>query len=238
MFLFLFFIAADVAHELRLSEEFCTNHFLVGLLLSLLDECMTESRDLRRKVICILRNLLAKHSFDQRYKGKVKKVARFRFFFRVIFLRVILGPATSGYFVLSVDCYFNWACTLFGSTKGSDAECFTGWHVDGDDGSRLVKKKYDHWRFSWYYNSWKIFFSIVKRLVYFYLKFRLRRLLDRINHLIRDSYHLNNFNNNRSTLIRFLQVWKSALKRFHWKLQEAQEKRRKRANLRLFQNLP
>ncbi|XP_055868577.1 dedicator of cytokinesis protein 9-like isoform X6 [Biomphalaria glabrata] len=54
-------------HDYCLSDEFRQNHYLVGLLLFELRLAMTEQRAIRRSAITVLRNQLAKHSFDDRY---------------------------------------------------------------------------------------------------------------------------------------------------------------------------
>lgn len=51
----------------RLSAHYATNHFLTGLLLQELVACLREPKDYRKRPICLLRNLLAKHSLDSRY---------------------------------------------------------------------------------------------------------------------------------------------------------------------------
>jgi beta-phosphoglucomutase-like phosphatase (HAD superfamily) len=63
---------ADLKHEYTLSEEFRKQHFLVGLLLQETRSALNEIRDIRKVAIATLRNLLAKHSFDERYANKVR----------------------------------------------------------------------------------------------------------------------------------------------------------------------
>ncbi|CAJ0943627.1 unnamed protein product, partial [Mesorhabditis belari] len=53
--------------EFWLSEGYCNRHFPIGILFQELYECLRESRDYRRKPISLVRNLLAKHSIDNRY---------------------------------------------------------------------------------------------------------------------------------------------------------------------------
>ncbi|PVD19166.1 hypothetical protein C0Q70_21731 [Pomacea canaliculata] len=60
----------DVKHDYTLSEEFRRNHYLTGLLLHELLMCMNMPREIRRSAITVLRNQLAKHSFDDRYASK------------------------------------------------------------------------------------------------------------------------------------------------------------------------
>uniref|UniRef100_A0A1I8B8U6 PH domain-containing protein n=1 Tax=Meloidogyne hapla TaxID=6305 RepID=A0A1I8B8U6_MELHA len=49
------------------SETYCSVHFMLGLLFQELTSSLKESREYRRKIIRLLRNLLAKHCQDQRY---------------------------------------------------------------------------------------------------------------------------------------------------------------------------
>ena len=58
-------------HDYTLTEEFQQNHFLVGLLLHEVKGTLNEVQDVRRFAIGTLRNLLAKHAFDNRYANKV-----------------------------------------------------------------------------------------------------------------------------------------------------------------------
>lgn len=67
------FIISDFEHEYRLSEEFCRHHFLLGTLLQEIRASLCEVHEIRQTAICVFRNLLAKHAFDDRYQGKVRK---------------------------------------------------------------------------------------------------------------------------------------------------------------------
>ncbi|CAI2294693.1 unnamed protein product [Caenorhabditis sp. 36 PRJEB53466] len=58
---------ASCAGEWHLSASFAQNHFIVGLLMQELVACIRETKDYRKRPISLLRNLLAKHSFDKRY---------------------------------------------------------------------------------------------------------------------------------------------------------------------------
>ncbi|XP_064615017.1 dedicator of cytokinesis protein 9-like [Liolophura sinensis] len=60
----------DVRQDYTLSEEFRKNHYLVGLILQELKTALQETRDIRKCAITVLRNLLAKHSADDRYATK------------------------------------------------------------------------------------------------------------------------------------------------------------------------
>lgn len=61
----------DLKCDYTLSEEFRKNHYLVGLLLQEVKMCMNEPKEVRRHAIHLLRNQIAKHSFDDRYTSKV-----------------------------------------------------------------------------------------------------------------------------------------------------------------------
>ena len=65
-------IVQDLKHDYTLSEEFQKNHFLVGLLLYEVKSALNEIQDIRKYAISTLRNLLAKHTFDDRYSSKVR----------------------------------------------------------------------------------------------------------------------------------------------------------------------
>ncbi|XP_078067365.1 LOW QUALITY PROTEIN: dedicator of cytokinesis protein 11-like [Mustelus asterias] len=60
----------DLQLECTLTDEFCKNHFLVGLLLRELAIALNESRDIRYGAIAIVKNLMIKHAFDDRYLHK------------------------------------------------------------------------------------------------------------------------------------------------------------------------
>uniref|UniRef100_A0ABM0M607 Dedicator of cytokinesis protein 9-like n=1 Tax=Saccoglossus kowalevskii TaxID=10224 RepID=A0ABM0M607_SACKO len=60
----------DLQHDYCLTDEFCRNHFLVGLLLREISCGLHETKESRKCAISVLRNLLVKHSFDDRYKSK------------------------------------------------------------------------------------------------------------------------------------------------------------------------
>jgi len=61
----------DLKHDYILTEDFVKNHFLVGLLLTEVKTALNEIQDIRKFAITTLRNLLAKHSVDDRYSSKV-----------------------------------------------------------------------------------------------------------------------------------------------------------------------
>ncbi|CAL4201064.1 unnamed protein product, partial [Meganyctiphanes norvegica] len=53
--------------EFSLSTEFVSHHFLIGSLLSEVRSALGEVGEVQRVAITVLRDLLAKHSFDDRY---------------------------------------------------------------------------------------------------------------------------------------------------------------------------
>uniref|UniRef100_A0A4W3JXC9 Dedicator of cytokinesis 10 n=1 Tax=Callorhinchus milii TaxID=7868 RepID=A0A4W3JXC9_CALMI len=64
----LFSSGIGVHPEYTLTNEFCHNHFLVGLLLREVGFALQEDQDIRHLAIAVLKNLMAKHSFDNRYE--------------------------------------------------------------------------------------------------------------------------------------------------------------------------
>lgn len=52
---------------LAISETFCRNHFLTGVLLRELRSALSEVHQVRGMALSVLRNLVVKHSVDQRY---------------------------------------------------------------------------------------------------------------------------------------------------------------------------
>ncbi|XP_024060059.1 dedicator of cytokinesis protein 9 isoform X1 [Terrapene carolina triunguis] len=60
----------DLQLDYSLTDEFCKNHFLVGLLLREVGNALQEFRDIRQIAISVLKNLMIKHSFDDRYSSR------------------------------------------------------------------------------------------------------------------------------------------------------------------------
>jgi hypothetical protein len=75
----------EMYHEFTLSDEFRKNHFLSGLLLQELKLALTEAPDTRKSAVVILRNLLVKHSLDERYTSKVRQF----FISMLVFLKTL-----------------------------------------------------------------------------------------------------------------------------------------------------
>uniref|UniRef100_A0A670KAE2 Dedicator of cytokinesis 9 n=1 Tax=Podarcis muralis TaxID=64176 RepID=A0A670KAE2_PODMU len=61
----------DLQLDYSLSDEFCKHHFLVGLLLREVGNALQEFRDIRQIAISVLKNLMIKHSLDDRYVSRV-----------------------------------------------------------------------------------------------------------------------------------------------------------------------
>lgn len=60
--------------EYTLTNEFCRKHFLIGLLLREVGFALQEDQDIRHLALAVLKNLMAKHSFDDRYAEPVKEL--------------------------------------------------------------------------------------------------------------------------------------------------------------------
>ncbi|XP_070802098.1 dedicator of cytokinesis protein 10 isoform X1 [Pituophis catenifer annectens] len=66
------FHASDVP-EYIVTNEFCRKHFLIGLLLREVGFALQEDQDIRHMALAMLKNLMAKHSFDNRYSDPEKQ---------------------------------------------------------------------------------------------------------------------------------------------------------------------
>ncbi|XP_052378972.1 dedicator of cytokinesis protein 9-like isoform X9 [Oncorhynchus keta] len=60
----------DLQLDYSLTDDFCKNHFLVGLLLREVGGALQEFREIRQVSIHVLKNLMVKHTFDERYTSK------------------------------------------------------------------------------------------------------------------------------------------------------------------------
>ncbi|XP_010182932.1 PREDICTED: dedicator of cytokinesis protein 11, partial [Mesitornis unicolor] len=60
----------DVNLEYSLTDEYCRHHFLVGMLLREASVALQDNYDIRYMAISVLKNLLIKHAFDNRYQHK------------------------------------------------------------------------------------------------------------------------------------------------------------------------
>lgn len=61
----------DLQLDYSLTDDFCKNHFLVGLLLREVNAALQEFREIRQIAIQVLKSLMIKHTFDDRYVSKV-----------------------------------------------------------------------------------------------------------------------------------------------------------------------
>ncbi|KAM4020947.1 dedicator of cytokinesis protein 11 isoform 2-T2 [Anomaloglossus baeobatrachus] len=64
------FTSVDMNLECSLTDDYCKNHFLVGLLLREILQAMQENCEIRFAAISSLKQLLIKHAFDNRYQHK------------------------------------------------------------------------------------------------------------------------------------------------------------------------
>ncbi|KFB37649.1 AGAP008535-PA-like protein [Anopheles sinensis] len=62
--------APDLLQQFCLSEEYCRQHFLVGILLQEVKSSLNEVSHIRRMGLVTLKELLAKHDLDDRYQNK------------------------------------------------------------------------------------------------------------------------------------------------------------------------
>ncbi|KAJ0009333.1 hypothetical protein NQD34_001035 [Periophthalmus magnuspinnatus] len=60
----------DLQLDYSLTDDFCRNHFLVGLLLKEVGGALQEYREIRQTAIQVLKALMIKHTFDDRYAAK------------------------------------------------------------------------------------------------------------------------------------------------------------------------
>uniref|UniRef100_A0A3Q2WBW1 Dedicator of cytokinesis 9 n=1 Tax=Haplochromis burtoni TaxID=8153 RepID=A0A3Q2WBW1_HAPBU len=60
----------DLQLDYSLTDDFCKNHFLVGLLLREASAALQEFREIRQIAIQVLKSLMMKHAFDDRYTSK------------------------------------------------------------------------------------------------------------------------------------------------------------------------
>ncbi|CAN9509721.1 unnamed protein product [Ophioblennius macclurei] len=62
--------------EFSLTEDYCRNHFLVGLLLREVAEALQQGPEVRQLAVSTLKNLLIKHAMDDRYTAFKNQQAR------------------------------------------------------------------------------------------------------------------------------------------------------------------
>lgn len=64
----------DLQLDYSLTDDFCKNHFLVGLLLREVSAALQEFREIGQTAIQVLKYLMIKHTFDDRYTSKVRQL--------------------------------------------------------------------------------------------------------------------------------------------------------------------
>lgn len=72
---FLTSAASDLQLDYSLTDDFCRNHFLVGLLMREVGGALQEFREIRQIAVQVLKGLMIKHTFDDRYSAKVSCAA-------------------------------------------------------------------------------------------------------------------------------------------------------------------
>jgi hypothetical protein len=80
--LFEFSDSTSYSEHFYLSETYCSTHFLLGLLFQELSNSLRDSREYRRKIIRLVKNLLVKHYRDKRYGDAVRM--NFIYIFNII----------------------------------------------------------------------------------------------------------------------------------------------------------
>uniref|UniRef100_A0A8D2L4Q1 Dedicator of cytokinesis 10 n=1 Tax=Varanus komodoensis TaxID=61221 RepID=A0A8D2L4Q1_VARKO len=88
--------------EYTVTNEFCQKHFLIGLLLREVGFALQEDQDIRHMALAVLKNLMAKHSFDDRYAEPEKQAKIANLYMPLygmlldnmprIYMKDILGP--------------------------------------------------------------------------------------------------------------------------------------------------
>lgn len=71
-------LPSDLQLDYSLTDDFCKNHFLVGLLLREVSAALQEFREIRQVAIQVLKSLMIKHTFDERYTSKVSSLLSLR----------------------------------------------------------------------------------------------------------------------------------------------------------------
>ncbi|XP_075999831.1 dedicator of cytokinesis protein 11 isoform X2 [Genypterus blacodes] len=70
------FGSVEQSLEFSLTEDYCRNHFLVGLLLREVAEALQQGPEVRQLAVGVLKNLLIKHAMDDRYTTYKNQQAR------------------------------------------------------------------------------------------------------------------------------------------------------------------
>ncbi|XP_066571023.1 dedicator of cytokinesis protein 11 isoform X2 [Amia ocellicauda] len=75
----------DLNLEYNLTEEYCRNHFLVGLLLREVAVALQDCPEIRHLSVAVLKNLMIKHAFDDRYTVYKNQQARISLLYMPLF---------------------------------------------------------------------------------------------------------------------------------------------------------
>uniref|UniRef100_A0A674KJG8 Dedicator of cytokinesis 11 n=1 Tax=Terrapene triunguis TaxID=2587831 RepID=A0A674KJG8_9SAUR len=109
----------DVNLEYNLTDEYCRHHFLVGMLLRETALGLQDNYDIRLTAITVLKNLLIKHAFDNRYQHKQAKIAQ-------LYLPLVALLLENIQRVAGRDTLYS--CTAV-SNSVSNATCTEDWQV-------------------------------------------------------------------------------------------------------------
>uniref|UniRef100_A0A7N8YPM1 Dedicator of cytokinesis 11 n=1 Tax=Mastacembelus armatus TaxID=205130 RepID=A0A7N8YPM1_9TELE len=84
----------DQSLEFSLTEEYCRNHFLVGLLLREVAEALQQGAEVRQLAVSVLKNLLIKHAMDDRYTAFKVREGGTHIHISFLYLSVSFKPST------------------------------------------------------------------------------------------------------------------------------------------------
>uniref|UniRef100_A0A8C7F692 Dedicator of cytokinesis 11 n=1 Tax=Oncorhynchus kisutch TaxID=8019 RepID=A0A8C7F692_ONCKI len=116
-----------------LTEDYCKNHFLVGLLLREVAEALQGSPEVRQLAVAVLKNLLIKHAMDDRYtQYKVRRRDR-------------AGPSEAEvhHQALLEGNISTEACLSVLDVLSHFTQCFKNQLLDSDGHNPLMKKVFD-----------------------------------------------------------------------------------------------
>uniref|UniRef100_A0AAY4EM09 Dedicator of cytokinesis 11 n=1 Tax=Denticeps clupeoides TaxID=299321 RepID=A0AAY4EM09_9TELE len=91
----------DQCVEYSLTEDYCRNHFLVGLLLREVADGLQRSPDIRQLAVAVLKNLMIKHAIDDRYNA-----------FKKICSKILHAQHTNVYMVIFIHYMFKRGSTM------------------------------------------------------------------------------------------------------------------------------
>ncbi|XP_062850163.1 dedicator of cytokinesis protein 11 [Trichomycterus rosablanca] len=102
----------DQSLEYSLTEDYCRNHFLVGLLLREIAEGLQGNPDIKQLAVVVLKNLSIKHAMDDRYNTYKNQQARICMLYLPLFellyqnlnqLSAYKQPSRSGFGIMCRD---------------------------------------------------------------------------------------------------------------------------------------